>query len=82
MGVENPMVLRDDGMPFDDFYVVCKKCGQEHSPAEMDAELDDVCRDCVSDVMRLARYSLEDAMVPSDYRLFQRILKAYSDGVL
>ena len=82
MGVENPMVLRDDGMPFDDFYVVCKKCGQECSPAEMDAELDDICSDCVGGVMQLARYAAEDVMVPSDYALFQRILNTYSDGAL
>lgn len=82
MSVENPMVLGDDGLPFDDFYIECHHCGEVCAPTEMDSELDDVCTNCVADVTKTAKDELEQALTPSDYKLFLRILNKYSDGAL
>ena len=82
MSVENPMVLGDDGVPFDDFYVTCCNCGKEFAPTEMDEDLEDVCCNCVAECIKDAKLEVEYAFTPDYYTLFNRILESYTDGAL
>ena len=82
MSVENPMVLGDDGVPFDDFYVTCRNCGEEYSPMEMDEDLEDVCVECVANCIAEAKRILKEHMYASYYEMFAQIIEAYTDGAL
>ena len=89
--VDNPMCdpaaierhYRDtDELPFDDFFVKCEHCGGLFSTVEMDAELDDVCNNCVASVLKRAGRILEKHMYHAEYDLYTRVIKKYADGVI
>ena len=91
MCVDNPMCspaaieryYRDTGEePFDDYNRKCSFCQKDIPPLEMDMELDDVCNNCVAEVMKKARDILAQNMYHAEFDLYNRVIEKYSDGDL
>ena len=89
--VDNPMCdpaaierhyMETGRLPFDDDLMICKHCGGEKEPLEMDMELDDVCNDCVAAVLKEASRILEKHMYHAEYDLYTRVIKKYADGAI
>ena len=74
--VDNPMAdFVEDSVPFDDFYVLCSRCDGIFSPLEMDMEAEDICNNCVAQIVSAAHKILREHMPIADLNRYERITK-------
>lgn len=83
----NPAVIErhyreTEELPPDDYYRKCSFCQKDVGPLEMDMELDDVCNDCVAQIMKKTRDILAQHLYHADLELFNRMIEKYTDGAL